>query len=234
MSVDVGPRPQTVAKRIRPRAAADRAPATPEPPRLPGRRNPTWIALGVVALCLGGLLSYAIYSSVATDTSVVAMTRTVYRGEVVERADLTKVIVQGDSLPRAVLSRDLDSLVGQRAGFDLLAGSVVLTDSLSSAMVPKAGRSVVGLRLTSGRAPAGLLLPSSPVRLVALPPSATESGTAADKLAGKTYLARIIDSVPGADGTSNLVDVEVAAEQAPTIALLAAQDRIAVVRDPEG
>ena len=233
MSVDVESPPPARAKRVRPAAGSERPPVTPEPPRLPGRRNPTWIALGVVGLCLGGLLSYAIYSSVATDTSVVAMTRTVYRGEVVERADLTKIIVQGDSLPRLVPARDLDSLVGQRAGFDLPAGSVVLTDSMSSAAVPKAGRSVVGLRLTSGRSPAGLLLASSPVRLVALPPSASETGTA-DKLAGKTYLARIVDSVPGADGTSNLVDVEVESAQAPMIALLAAQDRIAVVRDPEG
>ena len=104
---------------------------------------------------------------------------------------------------------------------------------MSAATVPEAGSAVVGLRLTSGRAPAALLLPSAPVRLVALPPSASESGTA-DKLAGKTYLARIIDTAPGADGTSNLVNVEVDSEQAPTIALLAAQDRIAVVRDPEG
>ena len=36
---------------------------------------------------------------------------------------------------------------------------------------------------------------------------------------------------PGADGTSILVNVDVEAGAAPTIAMLAAQDRIAIVRD---
>ena len=39
---------------------------------MPGRRNPKWIALGIVALCLGGLLSYVIYARVATETTVVS------------------------------------------------------------------------------------------------------------------------------------------------------------------
>jgi hypothetical protein len=41
----------------------------------------------------------------------------------------------------------------------------------------------------------------------------------------------VIDQSPGADGTSILVNVDVEAGAAPTIAMLAAQDRIAIVRD---
>ena len=51
---------------------------------MPGRRNPKWIALGIVALCLGGLLSYVIYARVATETTVVSVAQTVYRGEIIE------------------------------------------------------------------------------------------------------------------------------------------------------
>ena len=74
--------------------------------------------------------------------------------------------------------------------------------------------------------PTSLLVPSSAVRLVALP-----AETGSDKLAGDTFIGQVIDQAPGSDGTSILVNVDVPADQAPTIALLAAQDRIALIRD---
>lgn len=224
--------PRSPGRRSQPAPGDEAAPAVPAPPRLPGRRNPAWIALGVLALCLGALLSYAIYSSIATDSTVVAMSRTVYRGQVIGRADLTTVVVQGSSVPQAVPARDLSGLVGRRAGFDLVSGSVVLTSATTETVIPAAGRAVVGLRLADGRSPAVLLTPSSPVRLVGLPPAAADSSSN-DELVGKTFLARVVDQTPGADGTSTLLNVDVAADQAPTVALLAAQDRLAVVRDAE-
>jgi hypothetical protein len=199
-------------------------------PRLPGRRNPRWAALGIVALCLGALLSYSVYARVASETTVVSAARTVYRGQVVERADLTTVRLRGGTLPDTVPADDLERLVGQHAVFDLPAGAVVAGAAVASSAVPADGRAAVGLKLASGRAPEALLFPSSPVRLVALPPASTEAA-ADDKLAGKTYAARVIDHAPGADGASLVLDVDVAAAQAPTIALLGAQDRLAVVRD---
>ena len=76
-------RPRAARPKPKPSASAA-TPATPEPPRIPGRRNPKWIALGIVALCLGGLLSYVIYARVSTETTVVSVAQTVYRGEVIE------------------------------------------------------------------------------------------------------------------------------------------------------
>lgn len=204
--------------------------ATPAPPRLPGRRNPRWIALGVLALCLGGLLSYAVYSEVTTETTVLALSTTRYRGEVVEAADLTTVTVQGDMADRTVPVGDQATVVGKRAVFDLPRGSLVAPGSVADAAVPQAGSAVVGLRLATGRAPGGLLVPSAPVRVVALPAAGGSTGRA-DALAGKTYLGRVVSATPGVDGTSVVVDLEVAADQAPAIALLAAQDRVALVRD---
>lgn len=230
MSIDTDPRSKT-QNRVRKPASSPAPPESPvpEPPRIPGRRNPKWIALGVVALCLGALLAYAVYAKVATETSVVTMTRTVYRGEAIGADDLARVVVQGDSFPQAVPASGLETLVGKRAAFDLPEGSLVSTGSVTDVDIPRAGNAVVGLKLATGRAPAALMLPSSPIRLVALP--AADAATA-DQLAGKTYTARVIDQVPGADGTSIVSNVEVAAAQAPTIALLAAQDRLAVIRDP--
>lgn len=229
MSLDTEPRAGVGAHPGTPRSRS-RTPPVDALPRLPGRRDPRWIALGVVALCLGALLAGVVYARVAAETTVVAVARTVYRGEVVERDDLTTVRLRGGTLPDTVPAAELAALVGQHAVFDLPSGTVVTGAAVADVAVPAAGRAAVGLKLATGRAPEALLVPSAPVRLVALPPAATDAG-ANDKLAGKTYPARVIGSTPGADGTSLVLDVDVAQDQAPTIALLGAQDRIAVVRD---
>ncbi|WP_375424466.1 SAF domain-containing protein [uncultured Friedmanniella sp.] len=228
MSIDTDARPG--AGRSPALDADPAAPPATELPRLAGRRDPKWIALGVVALCLGALLSYVVYANVASETTVVSVARTVYRGEVLEADDLTTVRLQGGALPDAVPASGLDGLVGQRAVYDLPSGSVVAATSVAATALPADGRSVVGILLPGGHAPQGLLLPSSPVRLVALPP-ASSSTAAKDQLAGKTYAARVVDTAPAPDGTSTMVDVDVPQAQAATVALLAASQRLAVVRD---
>jgi hypothetical protein len=64
-------------------------------------------------------------------------------------------------------------------------------------------------------------------------PSAADSSTS-DKLAGTIFVGSVIDQSQAADGTSTLVNVDVEAAAAPTIAMLAAQDRVAIVRDADG
>jgi hypothetical protein len=73
------------------------------------------------------------------------------------------------------------------------------------------------------------LLPSSRIRLIAMPAAADSSST--DELANSIFVGRVVDQSPAADGTSILVNVDVDAAVAPTIATLAAEDRIAIVRD---
>lgn len=233
MTLDVQPRTHLGARFSRRTGSPspEVPPATPAPPRMPARRNPRWIALGLVAVCLGGLLSYVIYSRVATETSVVSLTRTVYRGQTVAAADLTSVTVTGGSPLRVVPAAQMDDLVGQKAIYDLVEGSLVPPGAVSSVVVPARGRAVVGLKLVQGRAPANLLYPGSPVRLVSLPPAG--GGASKDGLTDKAYLARVVDSAPAADGTAVLVNVDVPADRGPTVALLAAQDRLAVLRDAD-
>ena len=231
MSIDTPPRVARRPARSRPKpGAADAVPVTPEPPRLPSRRNPKWIALGVVAVCLGGLLSYVSYARVATESAVVAMTSTVYRGEVIDAGDLTSVTLSGDPRVPTIAADLAPTLVGQRAAYDLVGGSLVAPTAVTAAAVPTAQRAVVGMKLAGGRAPADFLVPGAPVRLVALPPVDAQPG-ARDPYAGKTFAARTVSSVPGPDAGSLFVDVDVPAAQAPTIAMLAAQERLSVVRD---
>jgi hypothetical protein len=205
------------------------SPVIPQPPRLPSRRNPKWIALGIVALCLGALLSYFIYAKVATETTVVMAAHTVYRGETIELGDLATITLRGGSLPLAIPAGHVNDLVGKRAAFDLVEGSVILSTAVTDAVIPAEGRAVIGLKLSPGRAPGNLLQPASRVRLIAMP--AASDGSATDKLAGSIFVGSVIDQSQAADGMSILVNVDVDAAAAPTIATLAAQDRIVIVRD---
>jgi SAF domain len=232
MTTDTEPRtavsPNSKVRRSK-TATLPRSPATPQPPRLPGRRNPKWIALGIVSLCLGGLLSYVIYARVASESAVVAAAHTVYRGETIEQSDLTTITLRGGSLPQTIPAAQLGDLVGKRAAFDLVEGSLILETAIVGAAIPAEGRTIVGLKLAPGRAPFDLLPPSSRIRLIAMPAAADSSST--DELASSIFVGRVVDQSPAADGTSILVNVDVDAAVAPTIATLAAEDRIAIVRD---
>jgi hypothetical protein len=234
MSIDSPPRPtrRLAIPRLRTSEPAPESPVTPEPPRLPARRNPKWVALGIIAICLGGLLSYVIYARVATETAVVAMAATVYRGEVIESSDLTSVTLNGDPSVPTVPASAAAELVGQRAAYDLADGSLVARTSVTAQAMPVSRRAVVGMQLAGGRAPADFLVSGAPVRLVALPAPDAQPGTT-DPYAGKTFAARTVSARAGADAGSLLVDVDVPADQAPIIAMLAAQERLTVVRDAD-
>ena len=232
MSIDSPPRPgrRLALPRLQPKEPPAETPSTPEPPRLPARRNPKWVALGIIAICLGGLLSYVIYARVATESTVVAMASTVYRGEVIEAGDLTSITLSGDPTVPTVPADRAASLVGQRAAYDLVAGSLAAPTSITPDALPAAERAVVGMKLAGGRAPADFLLPGAPVRLVALP-AADAQPNETDPYAGKTFVARAVSSRPGPDAGSLFVDVDVPTDQAPVVALLAAQERLSIVRD---
>lgn len=235
MTTELQPRPVRRKKPDANRVAPPRNQAkTPSPaPALPGRRNPKWIALGVVALCLGGLLSYVIYAQLAIETSVVSLARTVNRGETIRAEDLTRVTLSRAGNVRAVDAGDLDQVVGQHALFDLVEGSLLPVGAVGPTVVPAAGYSVVGIKLATGRAPSSPLRPGSPVRLIAIPVADT-SPADTDDFTGQTFEAQIVSYAPGADGASVVVDVEVSEATAASVAILAAQERLVVVRETEG
>lgn len=240
MSVDTETKPQpgrvtAALQRLRAgkRPPADREPppVTPEP-RLPGRRNPKWIALGIAAICIGGLLSYLLYARVATESAVLALGQTVYRGQTVSSADLTVVTLTGDPGVQTVPASQRDQLVGQRAVYDLVEGVILAPGAIAPVKLPEDKRALVGIKVTAGRAPTSHLRPGSPVRLVAVPPPNAEAAFK-DAYTGKTFSARVVDSQPGPDAASTLVNVDVSSDQAPVVALLAAQDRLSLVRDAD-
>ena len=214
-------------------APAGGAPAPPaelvlSPAR--ARRRPLLVAAGVVAVCLGALVSVWAYTSASTTVAVLAARQEVARGQVITAADLVTVRTSIDPALATVPATATDQVVGQRAATDVFAGSLLTPQALTPALVPPAGRSVVGLALSSAKMPAAMLAPGDAVRVVSTPPEGAPAGAGAgapQEVAARVVAVAGAADVPGA----SIVNVEVDSGQAASLAARAATGQVAVVLD---
>ena len=216
-------------------APAGGAPAPPAEVTLSparARRRPLLIAAGVVAVCLGALVSVWAYTSSSTTVAVLAARQEVARGQVITAADVVTVRTSIDPALRTLPASATDQVVGQRAATDVFAGSLLTPEAVTPALVPPAGRSVVGLALSSAKMPAAILAPGDAVRVVSTPPEGAPAGAGAAAGAPQEVGARVVAVADAADvpGTS-IVNVEVDSGQAASLAARAATGQVAVVLD---
>ena len=220
----VGPRPAVPgADAARPAQAGVRVAASP--PKL--RRRPAVVVLSVLATCLGAVIAGWAYLSSSTAQEVVAVRVTVHRGEVVTAAELMTVRVGVDPALRVVPADRIASVVGRRAVLDLPAGGLVTTGSLSAAVVPPAGMSVVGVGLAPALLPGAQLRPGDRVRLIGTPAQGGEVTAGAQP----TIEGTVVSITPGADNGQTLVSVQVPSPEAAEAAARAASGRLALVLD---
>ncbi|MCW5953173.1 MAG: hypothetical protein KIT69_13035 [Propionibacteriaceae bacterium] len=191
--------------------------------RVRPRRDLRLIAVGVLAVCLSGLGAVWLYSSATDAVSVVAVLRSVHRGQTITDADLGLVSVPSVPGLETVPAEQLGVVVGQSAHTDLVAGSLLSPRSFGPPVV-NVGMAQLGLRLTPGRVPSTALPPGTPVLLVAV---ARDGGEPPDAPSVLATVASLGTEQP--DG-STLLDVDVPAEHAERVARLAASDQLVVVR----
>ncbi|GAB3917310.1 hypothetical protein GCM10011575_32030 [Microlunatus endophyticus] len=233
------------------RPSADLAPPVPAAVQARTRRNPRWVALGVVAVCLGAIASFFLYSQLSESHQVVAMRQTVHRGGTITAADLGQVRVGSTGGIATVPAAQLDSLVGKVAAFDLVQGSLLPADAVTTALPPDHGKDIIGIQVATGRAPSGFLSPGSPVHLVVLPAdvgpgngpgsaatgaqqpsSGSTPGSSSKEVTNIATMAAVVMSSTDVDDGVYL-DLEIDSRMAADAASYAAQDRVVVVRDSE-
>lgn len=211
------------------------------------RRNPKWIALGIIAICLGAIASFVLYSQVTESHQVVIVRHSLHRGATIDSSDLGSVTVGNTGGVDTVPATTMPHLVGRIAATDLVQGSLLPPGATTGALPPAHGNAVIGVHLATGRAPAGFLAPGSPIRMVVLPVGAGKTdvgGAGASNIAGggsgagqgeltnvATISAVVLSTTVLDDGI--LVNVELDAGQAVDAASYAAQDRVVVVRESE-
>jgi len=187
------------------------------------RRDLRWILIGVLAICLGGLGSAVLYSSVANASSVLKVNRTIYRGEIIAPADLGPVSLGTHLGVETVPADRAGELIGKTALTDLSAGSLIAPTSIGEAEVTP-GFSRLGLKLNPGQVPVSALPPGTPVVLV--PIAAANDG----QESGSSFQATVsVAPATLADGSTSL-EVTVTDSDSDQVARLAAAARLVVVK----
>jgi hypothetical protein len=143
--------------------ARGRPTATPPVRR---RRSSRLLLLGVVLAVLGALLGVVLFQVVSQREPVVALAATVPFGQPVDREDLREIALSSDNDLATVPWNEVDSVVGQIAVTDLLAGSVLSPDAVSPIDPPGAGEAVAGVAVGPGRLPVTPLNPRDEVLVV--------------------------------------------------------------------
>lgn len=181
------------------------------------------------SVLLGAVAAVWLFTSATDRVEVVAVRDTVTRGATITAEDLVVVRLGVDPAVPAVLARDAETLVGKRAAVDIAAGGLVTRSSVTDALVPGKGLTVVGLALGKGMLPSVPLKNGDAVRIVQAPGTAPAAGVG--ESAPVTTPATVVAVARAADNQSTLVDVLVAEGAAPELAARALAGKVAVVLD---
>ncbi len=213
---------------VRRRAITKAAKTVPKStaPMLRARKNPVWLAIGILAICLGALGAGQLVDRLSVSNDVLVTTKAIARGDLIQESDIRAMRVGDISGISAAPQSELKNLVGQLAQIDMAANSIVPEGAAGEAVVP-AGSTHLGLSLGAGRMPSGFLPAGTRVLLVAVSPSDEKP------VAPGEFPATVVSANGTADDSgARLVDVSVKRKDAATVAELAATDRIVLVRLP--
>ncbi|MEL7975201.1 SAF domain-containing protein [Isoptericola sp. F-RaC21] len=195
------------------------------PPKM--RRRPALIALSVVLVCVGALVSAFAFQSMSNSQEVLTVRETIHRGQVVDADDLVTVRIGVDPALHAVPASDAEAVVGKYAALDIAAGGVLTAEQVTDAAVPSEGNSVVGVSVTAAMLPAGQVRSGDDVRIVS---TAVGGGDPADTEAVEGVVVGVsTDTVTG----NTLINVQVAASDAPQVAAASAEGSAAIVVDSQ-
>lgn len=194
------------------------------PPKL--RRRPVQALLALALVIAGALLAVWAWTASTDSVPVVALRETVPRGEQIAAEDLMVVQVNPDPALRIVPGDQLDSFVGQRAGLDLSAGTLLSPDAVTDEIVPAADSSVVGLALAPGSLPGEPLQVGDRVRVI----GTAGQGDPAELPDPVEISAEVANVGPSETGQA-IVSVIVDEARAGQVATWAAAGRVALVLD---
>jgi len=181
------------------------------------------MAAGIVLVIVGALISVGIYSQLSQTQEVLVVVAPVARGEQIARADLASVHVGFDALLTPLPASQLNQVIGQYAASDLVVGSFLTAGAVSPRLSPPSGRAEIGVALMSGAYPNDDLRPGDEVLLVAVP----ETGETIENTGG--FAGTLVTIAASQSNTMITASVLVDAADAPTIAILAASNRLAMI-----
>jgi len=204
----------------------DPAPSFTPPTKL--RRRPSVLIGGAFAIVLGAIVAAWAWSATTHTEEVLAARDTIHRGEVITANDITTVRISRDRDVTPMPASALSHIVGKRAALDIAGGSLLTSAETVDQALPPAGRSIVGISLTTAQLPATPIDGGATVRIIATP------GNGGDIPAGApdATVAQVLDThVDDATGNT-IVDVLVPYGDASVLAARAATGDVALILDP--
>jgi len=185
------------------------------------------VAGAIAATCLGAVLAaWAWWASTDTEEVLVASTSIPW-GAVIEAGHLTQASISADPVVDAIAASRSELVVGQRAALDIAAGGLVTPESVSDAVLPPTGKSVVGIALSPAQAPARPLQAGDQVRVVSTP------GEGGEAVAGPPPYseAEVVGMEQDAETGQTVVDLMVPEAEATLLAARIATGSVAIVLD---
>jgi hypothetical protein len=204
-------------------AEATLEPAITAPPRQ--RRRPALIGLGVALVALGGLGAAWLATSVSNTVEVIALRTNVARGDVIAADDLTTASINADPNLAPVPVAQASDIIGQYANKDLVRGSLLTEDSVTTTIRPSGGDAMVGVAVTAGQLPSEPLRSGDTVLIVDTPGSQDDPPTGIPN----STKATVVNSSVDADSGQRTVDVVLPEREAAGLAARVATGRIIIV-----
>lgn len=205
---------------------SDSATAPSQTKRVRSRRNPRLMVLGIVAALGGSVVGAWMLTTISQTAPVLVVARPVPAGAVITAQDLTTAQLPADPVIAAIPATDRQTVLGQRAATNLVAGAVLAPGSTTADPVPAPQMSVVGVSLKPSQMPAMPLGVGDEVRVVV----GVRDGDPLPDGDAKELRAVVTDLQVGEDGTS-VVDLTVPEAQANELAVWASTGRVVLVVD---
>src|SRR5690606_31376386 len=193
--------------------------------------------LAVALVVVGALGTAALVTAASASGEYLALRRDVAFAAQLTADDLTVVRINAAPGLRPVPARDLDRVVGLYAAVPLSEGTLLTAAQLTDRPVPGPGQQVLGITLSGDRLPATRPDPGDRILLVATPAQGAVGGDDDPATAPPTWTATVVRVVGsgsggllGRGGTETVtLDVAVSAADGPTVATMAATDRLVVL-----
>ncbi|GAA1398697.1 SAF domain-containing protein [Catellatospora coxensis] len=214
-------------------APARALPAAPIPvPRTaPRRRSLAQGALAVLLIIVGALTAAYVAQRIGGTHDYLAMARPVGKGAQISREDLVVVRVNQAVGLRPIPAANAAQVIGKRAVMALVPGTLLTLDQVTETPVPAPGHQLIGLALGEDRMPSAARLSVGAQVLLVVVPERTGGPDAPDLVPPRTVTATIVSLSPGTRSGRTVINVEVATVDAPSVAALAAADRIVLALD---
>jgi len=196
----------------------------------PRRRSLMQGALAVLLIVAGALTAGYVAQRMGSTHDFLGVAKPVGQGAEIKADDLIIVRVNDAIGLKPVPAGRASEVIGKHAVMALVPGTLLTMEQVTDLPIPAPGHQLIGLALDEDQMPASRVTVGAPVLLVVVPPKnvpiATGDKETTDLVPPRTIAGTVIDLKPGTKQGTTLVNIEVTTADAPTVAALAADQRI--------